>query len=82
MAIVRALRFGVDHRGGGRQPGDTWDHGDRPIGSWMEVVEQNASPSPKTQEPHVSSEAASEDAAPAEANKRQLRNRKVAPKES
>lgn len=79
MALVRALRFGVDSNGGGRQPGDVWDH-KGPLGSWMEVVEQNAPPSSETQQPETQTETAP-DAPVAEASgKRQLRNRK--PKES
>jgi len=77
--LVRAKSFGVDHMGGGRQPGDEWDHGDRPIGSWMELVEQNASPAPSEAQPiEEVSEAAAEPAGAS--GKRQLRNRK--PKEN
>lgn len=84
MALVRAIRFGVDSNGAGREPGAVWDHKGA-LGSWMELVAPAAEPpAPPPSEPQAIEQPSTETEAaaqpPAEANgKRQLRNRK--PKE-
>jgi hypothetical protein len=89
MALVRAKSFGVGPHGGKVREGVIFEH-EGALGSWMELVGEVSSPPavPSTIAPaqaaeapqtEIQSEAASEE--PAE-SKRQLRNRKSAPKEA